>query len=207
MLAGVCVGLGFETKMLVALVVVPGIAAAWLWCAPGARSRLHAAGQLLAGGAAMAVVGGAWPLLVELTPASQRPWISGTSDNRVLSLIFEYNGVGRVDGQAGGPGGLGGSQFGGSTGPLRLLNSALGGQAGWLLGFAAVSALALLVREPPAPRRRSHRLAARGRRRVRHDRGAVQLRERDLPPLLRVAARAVRRGARRRRRRALRRRP
>jgi 4-amino-4-deoxy-L-arabinose transferase-like glycosyltransferase len=144
-LAGVCVGLGFETKMLVALVVVPGIAAAWLWCAPGARSRLRAAAQLLAGGAAMTVVGGAWPLLVELTPASQRPWISGTNDNRVLSLIFEYNGVGRVDGQSGGPGGVGGTQFGGATGPLRLLNSALGGQAGWLLGFAAISALALLV--------------------------------------------------------------
>ena len=150
-LAGACVGLGFETKMLVALVVVPGIAAAWLWTAPGARAldrlggRLRAARQLLAGGAAMTIVGGAWPLLVELTPASQRPWISGTSDNRVLSLIFEYNGVGRVDGQAGGPGGFGGNQFGGTTGPLRLLNSALGGQAGWLLGFAAVSALALLA--------------------------------------------------------------
>ena len=38
-LAGVCVGLGFETKMGVALVVVPGIAAAWLWVAPrGARA-------------------------------------------------------------------------------------------------------------------------------------------------------------------------
>ena len=29
-LGGVCVGLGFETKMGVALMVVPGIAAAWL---------------------------------------------------------------------------------------------------------------------------------------------------------------------------------
>jgi 4-amino-4-deoxy-L-arabinose transferase-like glycosyltransferase len=57
-LAGVCVGLGFETKMLVALVVVPGVAAAWLLCAPGGRSRLRAAGQLLAGGAAMTLVGG-----------------------------------------------------------------------------------------------------------------------------------------------------
>ena len=38
-LAGVCVGLGFETKMLVALVVVPGIALAWLWCAPRAHAR------------------------------------------------------------------------------------------------------------------------------------------------------------------------
>jgi 4-amino-4-deoxy-L-arabinose transferase-like glycosyltransferase len=148
--AGVCVGLGFETKMLVALVVVPGIAAAWLWTAPGARAlqaggRLRAARQLLAGGAAMTLVGGAWPLLVELTPAADRPWISGTSDNRVLSLIFEYNGVGRVDGQTGGPGGIAGNQFGGSAGPVRLLNAALGGQGGWLLGFALVSAFALLV--------------------------------------------------------------
>ncbi len=145
-LSGVCVGLGFETKMLVALVVVPGIAAAWIWVAPAARGRLHALRALLWGGAAMTLAGGAWPLLVELTPAADRPWISGTSDNRVLSLIFEYNGVGRVDGQAGGPGGLGGSPtFGGQSGPLRLLNSALGGQAGWLLGFAAVSGIALLL--------------------------------------------------------------
>jgi len=143
--AGVCVGLGFETKMLVALVVVPAIAVAWMWVAPAARGRWHALRQLLAGGAAMTLVGGAWPLLVELTPAADRPWVSGTSDNRVLSLIFEYNGVGRVDGQAGGPGGFGGSQFGGQTGPLRLLNSALGGQAGWLLGFAALSAIGLLL--------------------------------------------------------------
>ena len=151
--AGVLVGLGFETKMLVALVVVPGIAAAWLWVAPAGRGRLHALRQLLAGGGAMALVGGAWPLLVELTSAADRPWISGTSDNRVLSLIFEYNGLGRVDGQAGGPasavgpggGGGAGNVFGGSTGPLRLLNSALGGQAGWLLGFALVSGLGILV--------------------------------------------------------------
>jgi 4-amino-4-deoxy-L-arabinose transferase-like glycosyltransferase len=143
--AGVCVGLGFETKMLVALVVVPGIAAAWLWMAPAARGRLHALRQLLAGGGAMLLVGGAWPLLVELTPAADRPWVSGTSDNSIVSLIFEYNGVGRVDGQAGGPGGGGGSMFGGTPGPLRLLNSALGGQAGWLLGFALVSALAIVA--------------------------------------------------------------
>jgi 4-amino-4-deoxy-L-arabinose transferase-like glycosyltransferase len=144
--AGVCVGLGFETKMLVALVVVPGIVAAWLWVAPAARGRLRALRQLLAGGGAMLLVGGAWPLLVELTPAADRPWISGTSDNRILSLIFEYNGLGRVDGQAGGPGGLGGgTMFGGTTGPLRLLNSALGGQAGWLLGFALGGGVAVLV--------------------------------------------------------------
>jgi 4-amino-4-deoxy-L-arabinose transferase-like glycosyltransferase len=53
--AGVAVGLGFETKMAVALMVVPGIAAAWLWIAPSGRGK--ALRQLLAGGAAMTVVG------------------------------------------------------------------------------------------------------------------------------------------------------
>jgi 4-amino-4-deoxy-L-arabinose transferase-like glycosyltransferase len=142
-LAGVCVGLGFETKMAVALMVVPGIAAAWLWVAP--RGRRRALGELLGAGSVMALVGGAWPALVELTPAADRPWVSGTSDNTVWQLIAEYNGAGRLDGQTGGPGGMGGTMFGGTPGPLRLLNSALGGQAGWLLGFALVSGVAVLA--------------------------------------------------------------
>jgi 4-amino-4-deoxy-L-arabinose transferase-like glycosyltransferase len=33
-LSAVCVGLGFETKMLVAFMIVPGMAVAWLWAAP-----------------------------------------------------------------------------------------------------------------------------------------------------------------------------
>jgi 4-amino-4-deoxy-L-arabinose transferase-like glycosyltransferase len=146
--SGVAVGLGFETKMAVALMVVPGIAAAWLWIAPARHrlGRLHALRQLLAGGAAMVAVGLAWPVLVWLTPAADRPWISGTSDNSVWSLILGYNGFGRLSGQTGGPGGGGGgAMFGGATGPFRLLQSSLGDQAGWLLGFAVVAALAILV--------------------------------------------------------------
>ncbi|HLM25809.1 MAG TPA: glycosyltransferase family 39 protein [Thermoleophilaceae bacterium] len=149
-LSGVFVGLGFEAKMAAALLVVPGIAAAWLWVAP--RGRVKALGQLLAGGAAMLAVGCVWPLFVALTPASDRPWISGTSDNSVWSLIFGYNGLGRLLGQDGGPGGgpgggVGGrgGAFGGDAGPLRLLNQSLGGQAGWLLGFALIGAIALTV--------------------------------------------------------------
>jgi 4-amino-4-deoxy-L-arabinose transferase-like glycosyltransferase len=147
-LSGLFVGLGFETKMGVALMVVPGIAAAWLWFAPHGRGR--ALRQLLAGGATMAVAGLAWPVAVALTPAADRPWISGTSDNSIWSLILGYNGLGRLDGQSGGPAGAGGpggnaGPFGGSAGPFRLLNEALGGQAGWLLGFAIVSLLAVAV--------------------------------------------------------------
>jgi 4-amino-4-deoxy-L-arabinose transferase-like glycosyltransferase len=146
-LSGICVGLGFETKMAVALFVVPGIAAAYLWVAP--RGRLAALRQLLAGGVAMAGVGLAWPILVTLTPAADRPWISGTSDNSIWSLIFNYNGVGRVTGQTGAPAALGGGGGGGASagavGVFRLLGSSLGDQAGWLLGFALVAGLAVLV--------------------------------------------------------------
>jgi 4-amino-4-deoxy-L-arabinose transferase-like glycosyltransferase len=147
---GVCIGLGFETKMAVALFVVPGIALAYLWVAP--RGRLAALRQLTAGGVALAVVGLAWPVLVTLTPAADRPWISGTADNSIWSLIFNYNGVGRVTGQTGAPGagfggggGGGGGAFGGATGVFRLLSSGLGDQAGWLLGFAVVAGLGVLV--------------------------------------------------------------
>jgi 4-amino-4-deoxy-L-arabinose transferase-like glycosyltransferase len=167
-LSGVCVGLGFETKMGVALMMVPGIVAAYLWVAPSRQPparhpaspdgaaressgcRLKALRQLLAGGVALAVVGLAWPVLVTLTPAADRPWISGTSDNSIWSLIFSYNGVGRIAGQSGGPaalggGGGGGGTFGGATGVFRLLQSSLGDQAGWLLGFALVAGAGVLV--------------------------------------------------------------
>ncbi len=153
--AGVMVGLGFETKMGAALLVLPALAAAYLWVAP--RGRLVAVRQLLTGGAAMAVVGLAWPVLMWLTPASSRPWISGTSDNSIWSLILNYNGVGRLDGQAGGPGGTAGgpggggggggmgSVFGGDTGITRLVDASLGGQAGWLIGMALAGGLAIAV--------------------------------------------------------------
>src|SRR3954451_299403 len=49
-LAGVFIGLGFEAKMGAALLVVPALAAAWLWTAPRNRRR-----GLAAGGAAMVV--------------------------------------------------------------------------------------------------------------------------------------------------------
>ena len=107
----------------------------------------------------MVVVGGAWPLLVTLTPAADRPWISGTSDNSIWSLIFGYNGLGRVAGQTGGPRRRRCRRrwrrrqrmFGGATGPFRLLQSGLGDQAGWLLGFAVVAGLGLLVLTRAAP--------------------------------------------------------
>ena len=69
---------------------------------PG-RSRA-ASCQLLVAGLAMLAVSFAWIAFVELTPASQRPYVGSSTNNTELGLTFEYNGFGRVEGQAGGPG-------------------------------------------------------------------------------------------------------
>jgi 4-amino-4-deoxy-L-arabinose transferase-like glycosyltransferase len=146
--AGVMVGIGFEAKMATGLLALPALALAYFWVAP--RGRLRATGQLAIAGVVTAAVSLAWPILVWLTPAADRPWVSGTSDNSIWSLIWGYNGTGRVEGQAGGPGGgTGGGGgvgvFGGDTGITRLVDASLGGQAGWLIGTAIVGGLAIAV--------------------------------------------------------------
>jgi 4-amino-4-deoxy-L-arabinose transferase-like glycosyltransferase len=45
-----------------------------------------------------------WIALVELTPASQRPFVGSSTNNTEIGLTFEYNGFGRVEGEIGGPG-------------------------------------------------------------------------------------------------------
>ncbi len=98
----VLVGLAFNTKTLAAYLIVPGIALAYALCAPG--SPRHRALQLLAAGTLAAAVSFAWIAFVELTPATQRPYVGGSLNNTELGLTFGYNGLGRVGGEAGGPG-------------------------------------------------------------------------------------------------------
>jgi 4-amino-4-deoxy-L-arabinose transferase-like glycosyltransferase len=97
----VVIGLAFNTKTLAAYLVVPSIALAFLVCAPGSLRRRIL--QLLAAGMAMAVVSFAWIAVVELTPASHRPYVGSSLHNTEIGLTFEYNGFGRVEGQVGGP--------------------------------------------------------------------------------------------------------
>jgi len=100
--AGVLVGLAFNTKSLAALLVVPGIFVGYLACAPGGwRRRL---GFLSVAGAVSLVIALSWSVAVDLTPASQRPFVGSTSANTEFQLEFGYNGFGRVGGQQGGPG-------------------------------------------------------------------------------------------------------
>jgi 4-amino-4-deoxy-L-arabinose transferase-like glycosyltransferase len=100
--SAVFVGLAFNTKTLAAWLVVPGIAAGWLVCAP--QPLLGRVLRLLGAGALMLAVSFAWIAYVEATPASKRPYVGGSTDNTELGLTFGYNGFGRVEGQSGGPG-------------------------------------------------------------------------------------------------------
>jgi 4-amino-4-deoxy-L-arabinose transferase-like glycosyltransferase len=99
--SAVLVGLAFNTKTLAAYLVVPSIALGYAVCAPASLQRRFA--QLLVAGAVMLAVSFAWIAFVELTPASKRPYVGSSTNNTELGLTFEYNGLGRVEGQTGGP--------------------------------------------------------------------------------------------------------
>ncbi len=102
--SAVLVGLAFNTKTLAAYLVAPGMALGYLVCAPGAWRRRVV--MLLAAGLSMAIVSFSWIALVELTPASQRPYVGSSTNNTELGLTFDYNGLGRVEGEVGGPGNI-----------------------------------------------------------------------------------------------------
>ena len=64
-----------------------------------------------------------WSVLAWLTPAVNRPWVGNTNDNNIWSLIFGYNGFGRLFGHGSGPGG-------GAPGGGRVANmTQIGAQA------------------------------------------------------------------------------
>jgi 4-amino-4-deoxy-L-arabinose transferase-like glycosyltransferase len=102
MASALLVGLAFNTKTLAAYLIVPGIGLAYLVCAPGRWYRRI--GMLAVAGLVMGIVSFAWIAAVELTPASQRPYVGSSTNNTELGLTFEYNGLGRVEGEVGGPG-------------------------------------------------------------------------------------------------------
>ena len=128
---------------------MPGFALVWLLAAPSSWKR-RLADLALAGGAMLAAAGW-WVALVELWPASSRPYIGGSQDNSFLSVVFGYNGFGRLTGNETGsvvPGAAGRGPAGGMWGPTgltRLFNDSFGGQIAWLLPAALILLVALLA--------------------------------------------------------------
>jgi 4-amino-4-deoxy-L-arabinose transferase-like glycosyltransferase len=135
-LAGACVGFGFLAKQLQALLVVPAFALVCLAAAPGSLARRL--GQLVLAGVAMIASAGWWVAIVELLPASARPYVGGSQTNSILELTFGYNGFGRLTGnETGSVGGAPGGGWG-QTGWTRMFGPEVGGQIAWLLPAALI---------------------------------------------------------------------
>jgi len=148
-LTGVLLGFAFLAKMLQAFLVVPGLAAAYLWAGPPRLGQRIWQTALM--GAGIIAGAGWWIVAAELTPAADRPHFGGSTDNNILQLALGYNGLGRLTGSetgsigaGNGRGGGQGSTFGGSTGLLRLFHSEFGGQVSWLLPTALISLAAMV---------------------------------------------------------------
>jgi 4-amino-4-deoxy-L-arabinose transferase-like glycosyltransferase len=143
---GVLLGFAFLAKMLQAFLVVPGFAVAYLWAGPPRLGKR--VWQTVLMGVGIVAGAGWWILVAELTPAADRPYFGGSTDNNILQLAIGYNGLGRLDGNETGsvsPGGGGqGNAFGGATGLLRLFHSEFGGQITWLLPAALIGLGAML---------------------------------------------------------------
>ena len=167
-LAGLFTGLAFNTKMLQGLMVLPAMVIVYLAFAkpPIVTRFLH----LMFAGVITTVSTLWWSVLVWLTPSGNRPWVGSTNDNSIWSLIFGYNGFGRLLGNRGGggggtppsggmaiasPGGMGGGApsgghgpggtgFGGQTGIFRIFNNDFGPNIVWLLVLALASGGLLL---------------------------------------------------------------
>jgi 4-amino-4-deoxy-L-arabinose transferase-like glycosyltransferase len=149
-LAGACVGFGFLAKQLQALLVVPAFALVYLAAAPGSLARR--VGQLAAAGAAMVASAGWWVAIVELLPASARPYVGGSQTNSILELTFGYNGLGRLTGEETGSVGGGPGGGWGQTGWTRMFGAEVGGQIAWLLPAALLLLAAGLWLTRRAPR-------------------------------------------------------
>src|SRR5205823_9144456 len=94
LLTAFIVGIGFNIKMLEAYLVVPAYGLLYLLAAPHSlRKRI---GNLALAGVLLLAVSLSWVVAVDLTPASQRPYVGSTQDNSELSLALGYNGIQRL---------------------------------------------------------------------------------------------------------------
>src|SRR5436309_5110601 len=114
LLTAFIVGIGFNIKTLEAYLVVPAYGLLYLLAAP--KSIWKRIGHLALAGVLLLAISLSWVVAVDLTPASQRPYVGSTQDNSELSLALGYNGIQRLLGSFGGFGG-GSSRTGTSSTP------------------------------------------------------------------------------------------
>ena len=171
LLSGVFVGLGFNTKMAEGYLIVPALVLTYLLCAPRkVWTRLWHLSLFVVVFFALSL---SWIVAVDLVPPSQRPYVGSTPNNSAVNLAFGYNGVGRfrINGDTFASSDASNTHSStrvtktdrpstatrtqntlpasvsesGNPGLFRLIGPSLGGQLGWLLPFACIAIVALLL--------------------------------------------------------------
>ncbi|MBI5157740.1 MAG: glycosyltransferase family 39 protein [Acidimicrobiia bacterium] len=137
---GALVGLAFLAKTTQALLVIPGMAIAYLVMAPVPFRRrvLHG----IAAAATAFAAAGWWVVLAVTSDAA--PYAGQTTTGSFIDYILGINGLGRL-GAGEGPGN---DPFGGSGGWGRLFNTEVGGQVSWLMPLVVIAVIGLVWRRP-----------------------------------------------------------
>ncbi len=100
MLGAFIVGLGFNIKMLQAFLPLPAFYAVYFFGAKHGWGKKMA--HLALATVLLVVVSLSWAIAVDLTPASERPYVDSSSNNTVMELIVGHNGLERLIGGGGG---------------------------------------------------------------------------------------------------------
>jgi 4-amino-4-deoxy-L-arabinose transferase-like glycosyltransferase len=104
LVCAVMVGLGYNVKAAEVLLVVPAFGLLYLLAAP--KKIWTRIWHLAVALALMLVIALSWSVAVDLTPASQRPYVGSSQDNSEIGLALGYNGVERLLGNVFGGGRL-----------------------------------------------------------------------------------------------------
>lgn len=173
-LSAVFLGAAYNTKTLEAFLILPALFAAYFFASEIKwRKRVwHLAVATLV----LTVVSLSWSVIVDLTPASARPYVDNSTQNSEIELALGYNGIQRITGEnkssksestntatKGSNGETQGAALAevsstnkstsggvvtmnGSAGITRMFNATLGGQDSWFLPFGFLAIFALILR-------------------------------------------------------------
>lgn len=107
------IGIAFNVKMLQAFMILPAMYLFyWLAANENWKKKIY---KLSLASVSLLVFTLAYPISVDMTPASSRPYVGGSETNSLLELAFGYNGSERLLGQTTGTGGTFGAGMNSKT--------------------------------------------------------------------------------------------